>query len=69
MLVLILLQMIGEINLMDDSLKITQNDDGSFQMEWDKEDPNWKFLNNLTSAEIQIIMKEAIQDKLNQNDA
>ena len=38
-------------------------------MEWDKEDPNWKFLNNLTSAEIQVIMKEAIQDKLNQNDA
>jgi hypothetical protein len=69
MLVLILLQMIGEINLMDDSLKITQNEDGSFQMEWDKEDPNWKFLNDLTSAEIQVIMKEAIQDKLNQNDA
>lgn len=69
MLVLILLQMIGEINLMDDSLKITQNEDGSFQMEWDKEDPNWKFLNNLTSAEIQVIMKEAIQDRLNQNDA
>jgi hypothetical protein len=66
---LILLQMIGEINLMDDSLKITQNEDGSFQMEWDKEDPNWKFLNDLTSAEIQVIMKEAIQDKLNQNDA
>lgn len=54
---------------MDDSLKITQNEDGSFQMEWDKEDPNWKFLNNLTSAEIQVIMKEAIQDRLNQNDA
>ena len=54
---------------MNDSLKITQNEDGSFQMEWDKEDPNWKFLNNLTSAEIQVIMKEAIQDRLNQNDA
>ena len=54
---------------MNDSLKITQNEDGSFQMEWDKEDPNWKFLNNLTSAEIQVIMKESIQDRLNQNDA
>ena len=64
MLVLILLQMIGEINLMDDSLKITQNDDGSFEMNWDKNDPTWAFMNNLTSAEIQIIMKEAIQDKL-----
>ena len=69
MLVLILLQMIGEINLMDDSLKITKNDDGSFEMNWDKNDPTWAFMNNLTSAEIQIIMKEAIQDKLNQNDA
>ena len=69
MLVLILLQMIGEINLMDDSLKITQNDDGSFEMNWDKNDPTWAFMNNLTSAEIQVIMKEAIQDRLNQNDA
>ena len=69
MLVLILLQMIGEINLMDDSLKITQNDDGSYEMNWDKNDPTWAFMNNLTSAEIQIMMRQAIQDRLNQNDA
>jgi hypothetical protein len=49
---------------MNDSLKITQNEDGTFQMEWDKKDPTWKFLNHLTSAQIQIIMKEAIKDKL-----
>ena len=65
MLVLILLQMIGEINLMDDSLKITQNDDGSYEINWDKNDPNWKFLNNLTSDQIQIMIQQAIQDKLN----
>ena len=65
MLVLILLQMIGEINLMDDSLKITQNDDGSYEINWDKNDPNWKFLNHLTSDQIQIMIQEAIQDKLN----
>jgi hypothetical protein len=47
-----------------DSLKITQNDDGSYEMSWDKKDPTWSFLNHLTSAQIQIIMKEAIQDKL-----
>ena len=46
-----------------DSLKISQNDDGSFTMDWDKEDPNWAFLNHLTSAQIQVIMKEAIKDK------
>jgi len=49
---------------MDDSLKITQNEDGSFQMEWDKEDSNWKFLNHLTSKEIQVMIQQAIQDKL-----
>ena len=69
MLVLILLQMIGEINLMDDSLKITQNDDGSYTMDWNKNDPTWSWLNSLTSAEIQIIIQQAIQDRLNQNDA
>ncbi len=26
-----------------DSLKITQNEDGSYTMGWDKEDPNWKW--------------------------
>jgi hypothetical protein len=47
---------------MEDSLKIIQNTDGSYTCEWDKEDPNWKFLNNLTSAEIQVIIQEAIKD-------
>jgi hypothetical protein len=50
---------------MDDSLKITQNNDGSYTMDWDKNDPNWKFLNHLTSKEIQIMIQQAIQDKLN----
>ena len=47
-----------------DSLKISQNEDGSFSMEWDKEDPKWSFLNGLTSKEIQSIMEEAIKDYL-----
>jgi hypothetical protein len=47
------------------SLKIHQNEDGSFSMEWDKEDPNWKWLNDLTSKEIQVIMKQAIKDYSN----
>ena len=46
----------------NDSLKIKQNSDGSFSMEWDKQDTNWKFLNNLTSKEIQVIMEQAIKD-------
>jgi len=46
---------------MEDSLKIVKNKDGSFSMEWDKEDPNWKFLNNLTSKEIQDIIRKEMK--------
>ena len=45
----------------NDSLKIHKNEDGSFSMEWDKQDPNWKFLNDLTSKEIQGIIEQAIK--------
>ena len=44
------------------SLKVVQNDDGFYTLEWNKEDPNWKFLNHLTSNEIQIMIREAIQE-------
>ena len=44
-----------------DSLKINQNDDGSYTIEWDKQDPNWKFLKGLTSKEIQGIVEQAIK--------
>ena len=43
------------------SLKINQNKDGSFTVEWDKQDPKWSWMNNLTSKEIQGIMEEAIK--------
>jgi hypothetical protein len=47
-----------------DSLQISQNADGSFSMNWDKNDPTWAFLNHLTSEQIQIIIQQAIKDKL-----
>ena len=48
----------------NDTLKIIQNEDGSFTMDWDPEDPNWKWLNGLTSKEIQVIVEQAIKDFL-----
>ena len=44
-----------------DSFKIKQNRDKTFTCEWDKNDPNWKWLNNLTSKEIEVIMEQAIK--------
>ena len=55
--------------MINDSLKIKQNNDGSFTAEWDKQDPNWKWMNNLTTEEIQCIIKEAISCLLYTSDA
>jgi hypothetical protein len=51
-----------------DSFKIVKNANGTFLMEWDKEDPNWKFLNELTSQEIQVMMEQAIKEELQNRD-
>jgi hypothetical protein len=48
-----------------DSLKINQNEDGTFTLEWDKDDPKWSFLNGMTSKEIQTIIEQAVKDGLN----
>lgn len=44
-----------------DSLKVNQNEDGTFTLEWDKEDPTWKFLNGLTSKEITAMIEQVIK--------
>ena len=49
---------------MQESLKISQNKDGSFSVEWDKKDPKWNFLNNLTSNEIQTMVENIVKDDM-----
>ena len=49
------------LNMKNNSLKIDQNNDGSFTVEWDKQDPDWKWMNDLTSKEIQVIIDQAIK--------
>ena len=50
----------------EDSLKISQNEDGSFTIEWDKQDSRWSWLNGLTQKEIQVIVRQAVQDYLDE---
>jgi hypothetical protein len=47
-----------------DTLKITENADGSFTMDWDEKDPKWSWMNSLTSAEIQVIVQQAVEEEL-----
>ena len=49
----------------NDSLKVNQNDDGSYTVEWDKKDPNWEFLNKLTSEEVEAVIQQAIKEDQN----
>ena len=51
----------NSLKIMKDSLKINKRKDGSFEVEWDKKDPNWMFMNDLTSEEIEGIVQEAIR--------
>jgi len=45
-----------------DSLKISENSDGTFSIEWDKNDPEWSWMNSLTSREIKSIVETAIKE-------
>ncbi len=49
----------------NDSLKVNQNDDGTFTFEWDKKDPNWDFLNDLTSEQIESMIQNVVKEDLN----
>ena len=51
---------------MNDSLKVTQNEDGSFTLDWDKNDPEWSWMNNLTSKELQEIVEQVIREDANE---
>jgi hypothetical protein len=53
---------------MEDTLKITENADGSFTMDWDKNDPKWAWMNGLTNEQVQIIIKQAINEELQNHD-
>jgi len=49
----------------NDSLKVNQNDDGSFNVEWDKKDPSWDFLNELTSDQIEVLIQQVVKEDQN----
>ncbi len=50
--------------LQEDSLKINQNDDGTFDIDWDPQDSKWSFLNGLTSEEIQSRIEMILKSEL-----
>ena len=51
----------NKLEMKNNSLKVNQNNDGSFTVEWDRQDPEWQWMNDLTSKEIQVIIDQAIK--------
>lgn len=51
-----------EKKLHESGLNIIQNPDGSFVLEWHKEDVRWNWLNGLTDDQIKVMMEELIQN-------
>lgn len=44
-----------------DSFKVTENDDGTFAISWDENDPRYAFLNDLTEEQLSAMFTEAIK--------
>lgn len=50
-----------------DSLKVTQNEDGTFMLEWDPDDDTWSWLNTMSEEEISQVISEHLKE-VNSND-
>ena len=50
-----------EMTEQDDGLIVKENEDGSFQLEWDEKDPRWSMLNGLTQEEVTAILTEGLE--------
>ena len=49
----------------EDSLKVTEQEDGTFLIEWDGDDPQWSIFNGLSQEEMESFFIEAVQSYLN----
>ena len=45
----------------NDGLKVLENEDGTFTLEWDEKDPRWSMLNGLTQEEVTAILIEGLE--------
>ena len=53
-----------------DSLKIDYDEDThQITIDWDKNDPNWSFLNNMSEEEIQQILITSLEELVDQDES
>ena len=49
-------------------IRVSENPDGSFTLEWDETYPGLEFLNSMTDSEVQEWFTKAIEDALKHED-
>ncbi len=53
-----------------DSLKIDYDEDThQITIDWDKNDPNWSFLNNMSEEEIQQILITSLEELVDEDES
>jgi len=45
----------------EDTLQVTENEDGTLSISWDENDPKYAFMNGLTEAEVTAIIEQSIK--------
>jgi hypothetical protein len=53
----------------EDTLKVEENEDGTLSISWDKDDPKYSFLNDLTEAEITAIIEQSIKRMMDDDES
>ena len=46
----------------EDSLKVSENDDGTLAIEWDPNDPKYAIFNEMTQEELQEYLTKALEE-------
>lgn len=55
---------------MEDSLKIDYDEDThQITIDWDKNDPNWSFLNNMSEEEIQQMLLTNLEELVDEDES
>jgi len=50
--------------MIEDSLRLEENSDGTHQLLWDHKDPNYFFLNDMTDEQVSYFIKMAFKEFL-----
>jgi len=53
----------------EDTLQVEENEDGTLSISWDKEDPKYAFMNDLTEAEITAIIEQSIKRMMDDDES